>query len=161
MMTHGPHVVYLHGSAGDSQQLDLDGDLFVGGVGGKHAPPVVPEIWSHHLGYGFVGCVRDMTVNDDPVDLAAFARKQAAGKMTPIIDVSRRRHCVFLDRWHTMTRTRRSVCNCRRHRAVVSDRHSAVSVVAVSKQRRVLRGMEPVHLRLLGNGLHGDDVRRR
>ncbi|CAM1325515.1 NRXN2 (predicted) [Pycnogonum litorale] len=69
---------------GNSNQLDLKGDLFLGGVGTRiEAIPIPSEIWSGNLGYGYVGCIRDLVVNRNAVDIADYARKQDSGSIRP------------------------------------------------------------------------------
>ena len=66
---------------GDSYQLDLDGSLMVGGVGlAIDSAAIPPSLWSATLRQGYVGCMRDLMVNGNAVDLAAFARQQDSGK---------------------------------------------------------------------------------
>lgn len=67
--------------------LDLEGSLFIGSVGttgflsspaNMMSPP--PELWSASLGFGFVGCVKDLILNNDLlVDLTAYAVDQDSG----------------------------------------------------------------------------------
>ena len=67
--------------------LDLEGSLFIGSVGTSgflSSPSTMmyppPELWSASLGYGFVGCVKDLILNNDLlVDLTAYAVDQDAG----------------------------------------------------------------------------------
>ncbi|XP_064486129.1 neurexin 1-like [Ornithodoros turicata] len=73
---------------GNSNQLDLEGPLFVGGLGatGRETswPAVLPsELWSAQLHRGFVGCLRDMVVNGNTVDIASYAQKQDSGAVRP------------------------------------------------------------------------------
>lgn len=66
---------------GDSYQLDLDGSLMVGGVGMALDSAAIPSsLWSASLRQGYVGCMRDLVINGNAVDLAAFARQQDSGK---------------------------------------------------------------------------------
>ena len=66
---------------GDSYQLDLDGSLMVGGIGMVVDNAAIPSgLWSATLRHGYVGCMRDLVINGNAVDLAAFARQQDSGK---------------------------------------------------------------------------------
>jgi len=66
---------------GDSYQLDLDGSLLVGGIGTAVDAAAIPSsLWSATLRHGYVGCMRDLVINGNAVDLAAFARQQDSGK---------------------------------------------------------------------------------
>lgn len=67
--------------AGDSTQLDLDGLLYIGGVGAPFAPLTVPPVlWTGALRQGYVGCMRDLVINGHPVDIAGYAQQQDSGK---------------------------------------------------------------------------------
>ncbi|XP_024085653.1 neurexin-2 isoform X2 [Cimex lectularius] len=66
---------------GDSNQLDLDGGLFVGGLAAGVNPP--SSVWSALLGQGFVGCIRDLVLNGKAVDIAEYARAQDSGSIQP------------------------------------------------------------------------------
>ncbi|KAL1122948.1 hypothetical protein AAG570_003273 [Ranatra chinensis] len=69
---------------GDSNQLDLEGGLYVGGVPRlAGAAPLPPMLWSAQLGQGFVGCMRDLVLNGDAVDIAQYARHQDSGSIQP------------------------------------------------------------------------------
>jgi len=62
--------------------LDLGGNLYVGGIGSAETMDgiqVPPEVWMGRLGQGYVGCMRDLTVNGHAVDLASYAKKQDSG----------------------------------------------------------------------------------
>lgn len=72
-----PRVVF----AGDSTQLDLDGLLYIGGVGAPFAPLTVPPVlWTGSLRQGYVGCMRDLVINGNPVDIAGYAQQQDSGE---------------------------------------------------------------------------------
>ena len=65
---------------GDAYQLDLEGSLLVGGIGSAvDNAAIPPNLWSATLRYGYVGCMRDLIINGNAVDLAAFARQQDSG----------------------------------------------------------------------------------
>ena len=44
---------------------------------------VPPTVWSSALGYGFVGCLRDVVVNGHTVDVAEYANVQDSGSVKP------------------------------------------------------------------------------
>ena len=53
----------------------------VGGIGTVVDNAAIPSsLWSATLRHGYVGCMRDLIVNGNAVDLAAFARQQDSGK---------------------------------------------------------------------------------
>ncbi|XP_076324369.1 neurexin 1-like isoform X2 [Tachypleus tridentatus] len=69
---------------GNSNQLDLEGPLYLGGIGTSSEELSLPvELWAGRLQYGYVGCVRDLVVNDHVVDIADFAKKQDSGSIRP------------------------------------------------------------------------------
>lgn len=76
-------------SSSSFPRLDLEGPLFLGSLGSpgvitrgsshQHSNTLLapPEIWSGSLGYGFIGCVRDVIINDgDTINLAKFVHEQ-------------------------------------------------------------------------------------
>lgn len=53
----------------------------VGGIGTVvDSAAIPPSLWSATLRQGYVGCMRDLVINGNAVDLAAFARQQDSGK---------------------------------------------------------------------------------
>ncbi|XP_017793774.1 PREDICTED: neurexin-1a-like [Habropoda laboriosa] len=69
---------------GDSTQLDLDGLLYIGGVGAPFAPLTVPPVlWTGALRQGYVGCMRDLVINGLPIDIAGYAQQQDSGAVRP------------------------------------------------------------------------------
>ncbi|ROT82475.1 hypothetical protein C7M84_024365 [Penaeus vannamei] len=64
---------------GDSHQLDLEGALYLGGVGVGVSVP--PELWTGRLGLGYVGCMRDLVINGQASDLTSYAKKQDSGSI--------------------------------------------------------------------------------
>lgn len=68
--------------SGESNQLELDGPLYVGGLGSEYsASRTPPALWTAALRQGFVGCIRDLVLNGKPQDLTAYARQQDSGKL--------------------------------------------------------------------------------
>lgn len=64
-----------------STSLELDGNLYVGGLGPPFSEiPVPPALWTAVLGQGFVGCFKDLIMNSNYVDVASYAREQDSGK---------------------------------------------------------------------------------
>lgn len=89
---------------GDSTQLDLDGLLYIGGVGAPFAPLTVPPVlWTGALRQGYVGCMRDLVINGHPVDIAGYAQQQDSGAVRPACHVQTP-HCTSNPCMH------RSVC---------------------------------------------------
>ena len=61
---------------GASDQLDLEGFLYVGGINSMDTNRLPRELWSAMLGYGYVGCIQDMVMNGQKIDLAGLAAAQ-------------------------------------------------------------------------------------
>ena len=65
---------------GESNQLDLEGPLYIGGVGPPTATLTVPPVlWAGVLRHGYVGCMRDLVINGNAIDIAGYARRQDSG----------------------------------------------------------------------------------
>lgn len=63
---------------GDGTQLDLEDLLFIGGLNfERHNSYRLPkELWSGTLGYGYVGCLQDLVINEQKIDLMTPSRRQ-------------------------------------------------------------------------------------
>ncbi|XP_043272551.1 neurexin-3 isoform X2 [Venturia canescens] len=71
-------------TVGDSTELDLDGLLYIGGVGVPFAPLTVPPVlWTGALRQGYVGCMRDLVIDGQPVDITGYAQQQDSGAVRP------------------------------------------------------------------------------
>lgn len=75
------YLVFLS-SVGESRQLDLGSGLFIGGLPWQQ---FVDEkfsvlIWSGVLRRGFVGCIRDVILNDVAMDMVHYAEEQDIGE---------------------------------------------------------------------------------
>ena len=66
--------VHEYETTGSSGHLDLHTSLHIGGVDSRQTLP--RAIWSAMLRYGYVGCMQDVSLNGERVDLAALARVQ-------------------------------------------------------------------------------------
>ncbi|XP_077296865.1 neurexin 1 isoform X2 [Arctopsyche grandis] len=67
---------------GESNQLELDGPLYLGGLGPSHSSVnTPPALWTAALRQGFVGCIRDFNTNGKPIDLTSYARQQDSGSV--------------------------------------------------------------------------------
>ncbi|XP_059050815.1 neurexin-1-like [Achroia grisella] len=74
---------------GESNQLELDGPLFVGGLGSEYsASRTPPAVWTAALRQGFVGCLRDLVLSGKPQDLSAYARQQDSAAVRPACHVN-------------------------------------------------------------------------
>ena len=55
--------------------------MYIGGVGAPFAPLTVPAVlWTGTLRQGYVGCMRDLVINSQPVDIAGYAQQQDSGE---------------------------------------------------------------------------------
>lgn len=64
-----------------SNSLELDGNMYIGGLGPPFSEIPIPEgLWTAVLQQGFVGCFKDLVMNNEAVDVASYAREQDAGK---------------------------------------------------------------------------------
>ncbi|XP_048259836.1 neurexin-1-like isoform X2 [Haliotis rufescens] len=64
---------------GKDVDLNLSGIFFLGGISKKHDTSKLPHsMWAGMLRHGFVGCLQDLVVNGNKVDLVATARAQRA-----------------------------------------------------------------------------------
>lgn len=81
-------------ASGESEVLDLDSELYLGGLPeGRPGPPLPPELWTAFLRYGYVGCVRDLFVDGRSRDVRRLAEAQAAPGVTPFCAREPPRHC--------------------------------------------------------------------
>ncbi|XP_028031310.1 neurexin-1-like isoform X3 [Bombyx mandarina] len=100
---------------GESNQLELDGPLYVGGLGSEYsASRTPPVLWTAALRQGFVGCVRDLTLNGKSQDLTAFARQQDSASVRPACHVLMKQ-CVSSPCQHggiCSEGWNRPLCNC-------------------------------------------------
>ncbi|XP_037079238.1 neurexin-1a-like [Pollicipes pollicipes] len=65
---------------GSHNRLDLEGALYVGGLGADHDRVRVPaQVWSGTRRLGYVGCLRDLVINGSVIDVAKYARRQDSG----------------------------------------------------------------------------------
>lgn len=63
-----------------STSLELDGNLYVGGLGPPFSEiPIPAGLWTAVLQQGFVGCFKDLIMNNEAVDVASYAREQDSG----------------------------------------------------------------------------------
>ncbi|XP_061126269.1 neurexin-3b-like isoform X2 [Syngnathus typhle] len=66
-------------SGGENEILDLEGDLYLGGLPDTRAGLVLPtELWTAMLNYGYVGCIRDLFIDGRSKDIRQIAVSQNA-----------------------------------------------------------------------------------
>ncbi|XP_029705307.1 neurexin-3b isoform X9 [Takifugu rubripes] len=64
-------------ASGENEILDLEGDLYLGGLPDNRAGLVLPtELWTAMLNYGYVGCVRDLFIDGRSKDIRQIAQSQ-------------------------------------------------------------------------------------
>uniref|UniRef100_A0A665UJU1 Neurexin-1a-like n=1 Tax=Echeneis naucrates TaxID=173247 RepID=A0A665UJU1_ECHNA len=69
---------------GDSEILDLDDTLYLGGLPEDRTGPTFPtEVWTALLNYGYVGCIRDLFVDGQSKDIRRLAEAQKAVGVKP------------------------------------------------------------------------------
>ncbi|XP_067343908.1 neurexin 1a isoform X4 [Channa argus] len=69
---------------GDSEILDLDDTLYLGGLPEDRAGLIFPtEVWTALLNYGYVGCIRDLFVDGQSKDIRRLAETQRAVGVKP------------------------------------------------------------------------------
>jgi len=62
-----------------SEVLDLDGDMYLGGLPeDRQALVLPPEVWTASLGLGYVGCLRDLFIDGQSRNLWRLAEAQSA-----------------------------------------------------------------------------------
>ncbi|XP_063921501.1 neurexin 1 isoform X2 [Zophobas morio] len=65
-----------------STSLELDGNMYVGGLGPPFSEiPIPAGLWTAVLQQGFVGCFKDLVMNNDAIDVASYAREQDSGSI--------------------------------------------------------------------------------
>ncbi|XP_063758271.1 neurexin 3b isoform X5 [Eleginops maclovinus] len=64
-------------ASGENEILDLEGDLYLGGLPDSRLGLVLPtELWTAMLNYGYVGCVRDLFIDGRSKDIRQIAQNQ-------------------------------------------------------------------------------------
>ncbi|XP_039423992.1 neurexin-1 isoform X23 [Corvus cornix cornix] len=101
---------------GESEILDLDDDLYLGGLPENKAGLVFPtEVWTALLNYGYVGCIRDLFIDGQSKDIRQMAEIQSTAGVKPSCSRETAKPClsnpcknngVCRDGWN------RYVCDC-------------------------------------------------
>ncbi|XP_067240749.1 neurexin 3b isoform X3 [Chanodichthys erythropterus] len=64
-------------ASGENEILDLEGDLYLGGLPDNRVGLVLPtELWTAMLNYGYVGCIRDLFIDGRSKDIRQIAEAQ-------------------------------------------------------------------------------------
>ncbi|XP_071973923.1 neurexin-2-beta isoform X15 [Engystomops pustulosus] len=79
---------------GDSEILDLDGEMYLGGLSEPREDlQLPPEVWTASLGLGFVGCIRDLFVDGKSRDIRRLAELSGNDGVAPYCTRETQRHC--------------------------------------------------------------------
>ncbi|XP_028996543.1 neurexin 3b isoform X17 [Betta splendens] len=71
-------------ASGENEILDLEGDLYLGGLPDNRVGLVLPtELWTAMLNYGYVGCVRDLFIDGRSKDIRQIAQSQNVTGINP------------------------------------------------------------------------------
>ncbi|XP_078793438.1 neurexin 1a isoform X18 [Oryzias latipes] len=80
---------------GDSEILDLDDALYLGGLPEDRAGLIFPtEVWTALLNYGYVGCIRDLFVDGQSKDIRRLAESQRAVGVKPSCSKDQSKQCL-------------------------------------------------------------------
>ncbi|XP_058511310.1 neurexin 3 isoform X2 [Ochotona princeps] len=103
-------------ASGESEILDLEGDMYLGGLPENRAGLILPtELWTAMLNYGYVGCIRDLFIDGRSKNIRQLAEMQnAAGVKSSCSRVSTKQcdsypcknNAVCKDGWN------RFICDC-------------------------------------------------
>ncbi|XP_051005776.1 neurexin 3 isoform X9 [Acomys russatus] len=103
-------------ASGESEILDLEGDMYLGGLPENRAGLILPtELWTAMLNYGYVGCIRDLFIDGRSKNIRQLAEMQnAAGVKSSCSRMSAKQcdsypcknNAVCKDGWN------RFVCDC-------------------------------------------------
>ncbi|KAM9840769.1 neurexin-3b-like [Aulostomus maculatus] len=65
-------------ASGENEILDLEGDLYLGGLPENRGGLVLPtELWTAMLNYGYVGCIRDLFIDGRSKDIRQISLSQS------------------------------------------------------------------------------------
>ncbi|XP_045418470.1 neurexin 3 isoform X1 [Lemur catta] len=103
-------------ASGESEILDLEGDMYLGGLPENRAGLILPtELWTAMLNYGYVGCIRDLFIDGRSKNIRQLAETQnAAGVKSSCSRMSAKQcdsypcknNAVCKDGWN------RFICDC-------------------------------------------------
>ncbi|XP_075060176.1 neurexin-1 isoform X15 [Mixophyes fleayi] len=80
---------------GESEILDLDDDLYLGGLPENKAGLVFPtEVWTALLNYGYVGCIRDLFIDGQSKDIRQMAELQSTAGVKPSCSRESAKPCI-------------------------------------------------------------------
>uniref|UniRef100_A0AAZ3STM1 Neurexin-3b n=1 Tax=Oncorhynchus tshawytscha TaxID=74940 RepID=A0AAZ3STM1_ONCTS len=71
-------------ASGENEILDLEGDLYLGGLPDNRVGLVLPtELWTAMLNYGYVGCIRDLFIDGRSKNIRAISESQNTTGIRP------------------------------------------------------------------------------
>lgn len=80
---------------GESEILDLDDNLYLGGLPENKMGLVFPtEVWTALLNYGYVGCIRDLFIDGQSKDVRRLAEVQKAAGVKPSCSKEHPKQCL-------------------------------------------------------------------
>ncbi|XP_067379594.1 neurexin-1a-like isoform X9 [Channa argus] len=80
---------------GESEILDLDDNLYLGGLPENKMGLVFPtEVWTALLNYGYVGCIRDLFIDGQSKDVRRLAEIQKAAGVKPSCSKEPSKQCL-------------------------------------------------------------------
>ncbi|XP_055018497.1 neurexin-1a isoform X11 [Boleophthalmus pectinirostris] len=80
---------------GESEILDLDDNLYLGGLPENKMGLVFPtEVWTALLNYGYVGCIRDLFIDGQSKDIRRLAEVQKAAGVKPSCSKEPMKQCL-------------------------------------------------------------------
>ncbi|KAM6973525.1 neurexin-3a-like isoform 9-T9 [Aplochiton taeniatus] len=81
-------------ASGESEILDLEGDMYLGGLPADRGGLVLPtELWTAMLNYGYVGCVRDLFIDGRSKDIRQIAESQNGAGIKPSCNKQAGKQC--------------------------------------------------------------------
>ncbi|MCJ8738687.1 hypothetical protein PDJAM_G00038720 [Pangasius djambal] len=105
-----------YNAPGESEILDLDDTLYLGGLPEDRAGLVFPtEVWTALLNYGYVGCVRDLFMDGQSKDIRRIAEAQRAVGVKPSCSKEPPKQCLSnpcLNSGSCREGWNRYVCDC-------------------------------------------------
>ncbi|XP_059369236.1 neurexin 3b isoform X10 [Carassius carassius] len=81
-------------ASGENEILDLEGDLYLGGLPDNRVGLVLPtDLWTAMLNYGYVGCIRDLFIDGRSKDIRQIAEAQNGVGIKPSCSKVTGKHC--------------------------------------------------------------------
>ncbi|XP_064847701.1 neurexin-3 isoform X2 [Oncorhynchus masou masou] len=81
-------------ASGENEILDLEGDLYLGGLPDNRVGLVLPtELWTAMLNYGYVGCIRDLFIDGRSKNIRAISESQNTTGIRPTCSKATGKQC--------------------------------------------------------------------